>query len=228
MKIIILFFILIFLFGKVSAIIISEVELNPEGNDIGYEWIEFYSEKEINMSEYKIVNNDGDEIILNTSFQGIFIFTFEKQWLDNSDEKIYLYKDNELIDETPILKDSKNNNFTWQFCEEWKFLESSKNQICDKIKGNIQKQNEENKTEEANYNNYKKEGVIKKKENITDKIYKSNNTRKIIKASQNIKSKENNKFLNKSIYAKYGLIAFCFLLLILFIKNKKRYKNEFT
>jgi len=81
---------------NISAIIINEVELNPAGDDTGNEYIEFYSKDEINLTEYKIINNDGNELQLNQTFTGYFVFTFEKQWLDNSDEKISLYKNNHL------------------------------------------------------------------------------------------------------------------------------------
>ena len=33
-----------------AEIRINEVELNPKGDDAGYEWIELYSEYEINLS----------------------------------------------------------------------------------------------------------------------------------------------------------------------------------
>ncbi len=47
----------------------------------------------------------------------------------------------------------------------------------------------------------------------------------IILATQTIKSPDNKK--NKSNYALYGFVGFCFLLGILFVLRKRKYKNEF-
>ncbi len=108
---------------------INEVELNPVGTDAGNEWTEFYNDGEISLEEYMIMNNDGENVSLNGSFDGYFVYTFAKQWLDNSNESIYLYKDLVLIDKTELLADSNNNGLTWQFCEgDWKFLNSTKEQ----------------------------------------------------------------------------------------------------
>ena len=119
----------IFFISFSSALIITEVELNPLGDDAGNEWVEFYSEDLVNLESYKIVNNDGNEIFLNGSFTGYFVYEFEKQWLDNSDEKVFLYSSSELIQETDIFQDSTNDEKSFNFCsEEWIFINSTRNQ----------------------------------------------------------------------------------------------------
>src|SRR3989344_2131203 len=120
----------ILLVSNVYAIRINEVDINPAGTDAGNEWVEFYNNGEISLEGYKIINNDGNNISLNGSFNGYFVYVFTKQWLDNSNESIYLYKDSQLIDQTDLLADSTNNDLTWQFCDgDWNFLNSTKGQI---------------------------------------------------------------------------------------------------
>ncbi len=109
-----------------SGVRITEVELNPEGVDSGAEWVEIYSEEEIDLRGYRIINNDGDELNLSGGFSGYFVYELEKQWLDNTDEKIFLYMVGELVDETEIFDDSKDDNKTWQDCTSWEFNESTK------------------------------------------------------------------------------------------------------
>ena len=50
-------------------------------------------------------------------------------------------------------------------------------------------------------------------------------TETIIITTQTIKSPEDNE--NKSNYALYGFVGFCFLLGVLFLLRRKKYKNEF-
>ncbi len=48
---------------------------------------------------------------------------------------IKLYKGSELIDQTDILKDDKNDDYTWSFCDEgWKFDKSTKAKENDCVK----------------------------------------------------------------------------------------------
>lgn len=106
-----------------TAISITEVELNPQGKDAGNEWIELYSEQESNLNGYYLENKDGDILNLNQSFSKFLLIKFNKQWLDNSDEQIFLKKDNQTIAETPTLKDSEDSELTWNLCgSEWLFL----------------------------------------------------------------------------------------------------------
>ena len=128
MKILWIFIIVAFFsISYISAIRINEVELNPSGSDSGNEWIELYSTTETNLSGFSIMNNDGEEINLSGLFSGYYVYILDKQWLDNSDEKVVLYKEGNLLEETPIFEDSKNGDFTFNFCNSsWIFMESSK------------------------------------------------------------------------------------------------------
>ncbi len=111
----------------VSAIRINEVELNPAGDDTGNEWIEIYSQEEINLTYYSIKNYDNQTINLTGNFSGFFIVNFSSQWLDNSDEKIMLIFNGSVINETPLLSDSSNDNRTWQYCNgNWIFTNLTK------------------------------------------------------------------------------------------------------
>ena len=120
--------VIIFLPIVYASVKITEIELNPEGSDSGNEWLELYSDSEINLNGWKLINNDLDELLLDgIIFSGIHVFEFEKQWLDNSDEKVLLYEDSNIIYETSLFEDAKDNNLTWVLCkDEWAFMESSK------------------------------------------------------------------------------------------------------
>ena len=118
---------LIFVLPNILALELSEVEPNPPGADTGNEWIELYSEQEVNLESYFLENNDGKTRSLNGSFTSYLVVSFDSQWLDNSDEKVILKKGDEIIDETILLKDDKNNDFSWNKCEGgWLFIESTK------------------------------------------------------------------------------------------------------
>ena len=144
--------IIAFLLPVMASLKINEMELNPAGTDSGNEWVEFYSEEEIDLSEYKIVNGDGSEVILEGSCNGYCTYTFLGQWLDNENEKIILYKGQEKIEETPELSDTKNDNRAWSYCPGWQFLESTKGKInsCQITPGDEEEEEETdgNETEE--------------------------------------------------------------------------------
>ena len=107
---------------------INEFESNPLGSDSGNEWIELYSENQINLSGWKIMNNDNGSLELNQTINGYLIINLQGQWLDNSDERIFLYNQNSLIDSSILLSDSANDNKTWQYCTgNWNFTIQTKN-----------------------------------------------------------------------------------------------------
>lgn len=107
---------------------VNEVELNPEGADSGNEWIELYSNSEVSLINWILKNKDNQSIILNKTFSGYLIIPLISQWLDNSDEKVFLYDQNELIDETIIFSDPNNDDKTWQYCNNaWNFTYMTKN-----------------------------------------------------------------------------------------------------
>ena len=122
--------------SSINALIISEVESDPQGTDSKNEWVELYSQEEIN-GEYILVNNDAggvydnedsNQIKVHFNFQGYYVYIFGTQWLDNSDEKVYLYDSTgNLIDSTNLFDDGGNNNYTWQKCEDtWIFEEETR------------------------------------------------------------------------------------------------------
>lgn len=116
-------FILFFINLVFSQVKINEVELNPEGSDEGNEWIELYSNQSVNLLGWKIVNADNQEILLNQTILGYFVINLNSQWLDNENESVRLYNGEQLVDFTPVLKDSFNDNKTWSNCENhWNLL----------------------------------------------------------------------------------------------------------
>jgi len=241
MRCLLLFVILIILLvTNISALRINEVELNPPGTDAGNEWIELYSAKEIDLEDYKIVNNDGGEISLSGSFKGYFIIELEKQWLDNSDEKVFLYEGEDLIDKTDLLEDSKNNDKTWQYCAPyWEFLEESKDRLgqCDvdeeKIKEEegVAAQNEERDEIIEVNKTITSEGGGGEDGGKTKKTQPSKSFEIISLNPQVIKStdgSDSNKEKGKSKYAIFSIIGLCVLIGILVWLRKNKYKNEFN
>lgn len=202
-----------------SAIRINEVELNPAENDAGNEWMELYDKGEFILDGYKIANNDGEEIELSGTFKGYYIYVFQKQWLDNSDEKIFLYKNGELIDETDLLKDDKNNDDTWSYCDDWKFGKSTKEK-----KNDCEEEEESRAKESENDTTLSTEEEETEITNTEPQIIETINLNpKTIKIGDNSKDSSRN-------YARYWLVGFCILLGFLFllkIRKDRLNKNEF-
>lgn len=218
-----------------SALAITEIESNPAGTDAGNEWIEIYSDGVINLEEYRIVNGDGKNITINESFSGYFVFNLKKQWLDNKNEQVFLYKNNQLVLQSPVFSDSYNNNKTLQECGgEWgmKLLtkgienecetspeENSENNAMNNTKNSAENpQNNSNEiksleTEEVpakiNVINSSKESILKK---ITIKNESVINLDiQVVYESKNEKIKE---------YAIYGFAVFLiFIIVVLIIKR---------
>ncbi len=145
----------------VSALEITEIELNPEGSDFDGKFIELYSEQEINISNIMIMNNDGDSLNLteffseNFSFSDYLVIEFGTRWLYNSDEKVFLYVNGELKDETPILEDGKNDLRTWQLCSNWTFVNATKDSqnLCQDNEDDNNEENEEENEDEQEQEN---------------------------------------------------------------------------
>ncbi len=232
---------IIFLLFDVSALRINEVELNPMGDDSGNEWVEFYNEEEISLEGYKIINNDGNEIDLGGNFSGYFVYTFTKQWLDNSDEGIFLYKNSELIDKTDLLGDSKNNDLTYQLCDSsWISLNSTKgkendcSEQTDEITNEIEQTNDIPVTETQSQDSaIEKSSEDKKDDTYTSKDISKAANEAITLDTINLNSKdiksENNKEILKKNLALGGIITFCigFGALFLLKLNRRENKNEF-
>jgi hypothetical protein len=128
MKRVLVLIIILSLIQNGLAVKINEVELNPVGSDSGNEWIELYSSSEVSLINWTLKNKDNQTLTLNETFSGYLIINLIGQWLDNSDEKVFLYNQNELIDETILFSDSNNDNKTWQYCNNaWSFTYITKN-----------------------------------------------------------------------------------------------------
>jgi hypothetical protein len=215
MKNLILIFILFIPF--IYALQITEVELNPSGTDTGHEWVEFYSEQEINLSEYKIINNDQDELFLNQTFKGYFLYYFQNQWLDNSEESISIYEGSQLIQKTSIFEDIENNEKTWQLCnEEWIFEEETKSSPNCNLESYSQEEDLEHKISSP------------KKEKITNFSFTSE---PIIQETihlnpKTIKTENSKETVEEKSYARYLILIFCILLLFLYLIKPRKKKNE--
>ncbi|HKL23650.1 MAG TPA: hypothetical protein VJ895_02765 [Candidatus Nanoarchaeia archaeon] len=227
-----LFLCLILVLPLVVGLQITEVELNPLGKDAGNEWIEFYSEEEINLSQYKIKNNDQDELVINHSFNKYFIYYFQNQWLDNVDESVFIYNNSKLIFQTPLFEDKENNEKTWQLCNnEWLFQKQTKNkENCDEIPKQKNKTSFKNSTnEEILSNEEKKENFFTRRDEKTKNLSQisKNITKETIQLNpKTIKKEKTTSSLGEKNYAKYSIIGFCILLFSLYLIKSKKKKNE--
>ncbi|KYH38939.1 MAG: conserved exported protein of unknown function [Candidatus Bathyarchaeota archaeon B23] len=103
-------------------VVINEVEQNPAGADAGNEWVELYnpSSQPVDIGGWTLSTTHGDTVTL-TIPEGTIIdpgefkvYTYSKQWLDNEDESVILRDDSGVIvDETPILNDTHNDDRAW-------------------------------------------------------------------------------------------------------------------
>src|SRR3989344_7939343 len=84
-----------------SSIYINEIEVNPVGNDPGYEWIEIYNDgPSVNLNNWYLQNKDGDNYSLSGNvIDKIFVLDI-LSGLVNTNQEIKLYDNN------GILKDS--------------------------------------------------------------------------------------------------------------------------
>lgn len=231
-----------------AEVIINEVELNPIGSDSGNEWVEFFNddwnndEKEIDLEGWKIFNNDGDELVLNFSFSEYYVFEFENQWLDNSDEKVILVdKEGREIWDTGIIVDSKNNDKTFQYCEDkYIFISNTrkKENDCGEVddgndKDDVEKEGEDDEKDDGEDDkeggdledsNEKKE--IVKKEDYKTILDSSNKMIKLDNGQDQKNSVEENSIIYKSKneYIKegavYGFALLCIFLIVLLIKER--------
>jgi len=222
---------IIFLVSLVSAIRINEIELNPAGTDAGNEWVELFSDEEINLEEFKLVNNDGDEFPLEGILSDYFIVNFEKQWLDNKDERVYLYNNTKLIDKTDLFLDSNNNEKTWQFCDEWIFEVSTKKQENNCPEQEIEEAeaepDEEVLEEEPEKEEPEEKQEIEKIEEIKEESSEVKE-KEIIRLGS--REEEKSKITRSVLYEsssekikKYAIYAFCLLLVVfvvILIKKK--------
>ncbi|MCK5043625.1 lamin tail domain-containing protein [Candidatus Pacearchaeota archaeon] len=237
MKKFILLFIFILFIGGISAIRINEIEINPGGIDGENEWIELYNDEpgEKDVSGWEIwegIYGSSGPKIITTIPEGIiitnnkyYIVSWEGTKLNNNGDFVILYDSfGNKIDETKTLKESSSSTKTWQLCEIWEFKESTKGE-----KNNCEEHIEE--TEEENKETSETiEDTIVQDDSVEESPtnYKTPIQSHTIELTKNIKSENNTKEKDKSVYAKYGFIVFCVLLgVLLILKKNKHRKNEF-
>jgi len=152
-KFVLLISLLVIFSPLISAMIrINEVELNPQGYpDTGKEWIELYSEQEVNLTNWTIMASNGRNISLNISFSEYYILMGSYNLLTDNDNKLFLINNNgDVISETINISDTSNDNRTWQYCNlTWIFEDSTKEEenlcLIDSSNNNQTNQTLENK-----------------------------------------------------------------------------------
>jgi hypothetical protein len=231
-----------FLIFFVSAIEITEVELNPNGSDSGNEWIEIFSDNSESVKNLEIMNNDNESIFLNISFEGFYKIIFTSQFLDNPDEKISILLNSTIIDETEIFEDSENDDLTWQLCDGgWIFTNSTPSSENDcpsepEESEDEQEEPEENETEDTGDSEEENEDGEESVTSVSDNGVESNNissgdsaptkiTSEIIYLnSQKEEGESSNVFFSKDENLRLGIIyaftTFC-VLVIIFLAFRK-------
>lgn len=212
----------ILLISNSSALRINEIESNPEGEDSGFEWIEFYSEDSMNFEGYSL-NHEGRGAIINLTgtFSGFFVFNLQTQWLRNSNETVYLKLNGEIVQTIGPFTDNKVNK-TYNFCDGgWNFASETKNaeNSCESSNQIVNVKNEEEEEENKSKEN-KKEKIedvelnISKLENIPDKLNKISLNKKDEVAQ------EITRTYKTRVGVIYFFIGFCIFIIILMALKK--------
>ena len=232
---------------NITSLIISEVESNPNGKDSKNEWIELFSPVEID-GEYILTNNDASEIYDNEdenqlkirfNFVGYYVYRLNSQWLDNSDEKVYLYdSDEKLIDSTNLFDDGEDSDNTWQRCDDGWVFEKHTPEVknnCPEEEEEIEEEIEEEENEEIVDEEENSNSEEPSEEEIPDSEKPSQEntnsvTGSVIKLdSKDIKSKSNKENVGRSNLATtiLGIVVILLLLLLVSQRYKQSKKNEF-
>jgi hypothetical protein len=122
-----------------THVVINEVELNPPGNNSGYEWVELLNPtaSPVNITGWSISSTAGNRTttvsIQNTTIPpyGYWNYTHPRQWLDDNNECVVLYDASQSeIDRTPLLNDPDNDTKSCSRypdgARDWKFKSSTK------------------------------------------------------------------------------------------------------
>ena len=219
------FLLIIILTDNVSSLRINELESNPEGEDSGNEWVELYSEEEVSLDGY-ILDHDGRgaQINLSGTFSGFFVFTFQNQWLRNTNETVYLKNMEQIIQTVGPFSDNKVEK-TYNFCDDqWKFdIETKNNQnSCDNPVSNPVINNNQNQVEVQ-------EESEEANSNVSDRVipstilnYEEDDSQKIEKISLKKKGEfqEVTRTYKTRMNVIYFFIGFCVLLVILISLRK--------
>ena len=126
--------------------VLNEIEMNPEGSDPGFEWVELFNPTNYTMdiSLWWVQSTGGTsqyaQYIPSNTFiepQGFYILYSTQQWLDNQNEMVLLKNyEQEIIDSSPLIDDVGENNYTWQrmpdgydtdLPSDWIFAQSTQN-----------------------------------------------------------------------------------------------------
>ena len=126
-----------------TDIVINEVELNPQGSDVGNEWIELYNPADIeaNVSDFEIrtsfksatIKLPSDAVI---EPNGTYVVEIDGPMLSNTAESLTLANaSGDIMDKTPSLVDKNDDGRTWQRIpdgnNEWKFAAGTQDELND-------------------------------------------------------------------------------------------------
>ena len=126
-----------------GTILINEIELNPQGTDLGDEWIELYNPTDVDAEASELVINTSKSVTVELPEDLVIeggeseVIHFENASLSNVAEVLSLLNSSsgEIVDSTPSLVDSKDDEYTWQRIpdgnEEWEFLEQTPGDLND-------------------------------------------------------------------------------------------------
>src|SRR3989344_1950739 len=221
---ILMVFLFIIILNNSSALRLNEVESNPEGQDAGFEWVELYSQEIVSLEEYYLENGDGGVYNLSGSFSGFFVVLFSKQFLDNSNETVYLKNNGQTVDTVGPFRDNKKER-TYNFCEDiWIFATSTNNE-ANSCPGSSQSptpnQNEETPPEEQRAVNAEENQA-----NLSIQILKQEQPKieKIILGNPVTSEKSFEGEITKTYRTRIGVVYFfmalCVLLVILIALRK--------
>ena len=231
-----------------ASVRINEIELNPAGDDFGNEWIELYSDQQLEINNWTIESNNGRNMSFNASFSGYLVVIASRNLLTNSNNSLKLIDDKgNPLEETSGFTDNANNDKTWQYCANaWIFSNSTsgeenaclapKNQtVIENItQSNNSNQNltNENKTTTID-NNYDLEYNTPAKSNSSvNNEQVQTESSGIIKLGSAKEIKEENRIVYKSKkeyikdYAIYGFTLLCIILMALVLIQSHRQNRE--
>jgi endonuclease YncB( thermonuclease family) len=105
-----------------DKVMINGFDLNPDGKDIGKEWIMLYNPMNgsVNISDWSLSTTHGDTVTVKVENVTIppdsyWTYIHDSQWFDNNDESIVLRDERaKEMDRTPVKSDSDNDNRFWK------------------------------------------------------------------------------------------------------------------
>ena len=114
---------LVFVAGMSHAyaeLTIYQVENNPPGGDSGHEWLTLINTgAKDTFSGYHVMTTNGRiaaydiPTIPELDTCEYYKFTFSKQAIDNQDDTVILLHNGVTVYQTPVIKDTKNNDRFW-------------------------------------------------------------------------------------------------------------------